>query len=328
MSLAQKIDFAQLMPSVATLLLGDPNGRMSRFPHDMRFGTRGSISINFEKGIFHDHEANEGGGVLDLIKHMSGRSSGEAMAWLRRQGLLSSFLPSPTLKAAGSASSFTNGDARRIVETYPYSDREDAMLFEVVRFEPKDFRQRRPGPGGNWIWNLDGVPRVLYRLPAVIEAVRQGRTIYICEGEKDVQSICSLGFDATTSPGGAGKWNSIYNETLRDADVVLLPHNDGPGRDHAEAVALALHGVARRLRVLDLSSVWSECPPKGDISDWIRLGGGTAARFGELVDALPTWSAPSPARSRLQPLSLAELFDLEIKQREQILDPIIPERVW
>jgi hypothetical protein len=74
MNLAQKIDFAQLMSSVAPALLGEPNATMSRPPHDVRFGRHGSISVNYDKGIFQDHEANVGGGVLDLIRHKTRRS--------------------------------------------------------------------------------------------------------------------------------------------------------------------------------------------------------------------------------------------------------------
>ena len=37
-----------------------------------------------------------------------------------------------------------NGSPRRIVATYPYHDAAGKVLFEVVRYEPKDFRQRRP----------------------------------------------------------------------------------------------------------------------------------------------------------------------------------------
>jgi putative DNA primase/helicase len=318
--------FPSLMPSVATLLLGEPNAKMSKFPHDMRFGTRGSISVNFEKGIFHDHEANEGGGVLDLIRHKTGRGFSEGMALLRREGLLPAQSHSPGLKANPSIQRSGNSIGRRIVDIYPYRHRDGELLFEVVRYEPKDFRQRRPGPTEGRIWKLDDVPRVIYRLPEVLDAVGNGRTIYICEGEKDVHTVCKLGFEATTCPGGAGKWNSIYNEALRDADVVLLPHNDEPGRAHVEAVALALHGIARRIRVLDIASAWDECAHKGDVSDWVRLGGGTAAQLTELVEALPDWSSPPSRQPRLRPLSLAELFELDIKPREQILDPIIPEK--
>ncbi len=50
--------------------------------------------------------------------------------------------------------------AGRIVATYPYQDETGKLLFEVVRFDPKDFLQRRPDGKGGHIWKLDGVRRV------------------------------------------------------------------------------------------------------------------------------------------------------------------------
>jgi hypothetical protein len=55
--------------------------------------------------------------------------------------------------------------ARREVKAYDYVSEAGELLFQVVRFEPKDFRQRRPDGRNRWVWNLDGTRRVLYRLP-------------------------------------------------------------------------------------------------------------------------------------------------------------------
>src|ERR1700674_2728127 len=52
-----------------------------------------------------------------------------------------------------------NGDtghkARKltVVATYDYSDERGEVLFQVLRFEPKEFRQRRPH-GNGWAWHL------------------------------------------------------------------------------------------------------------------------------------------------------------------------------
>ena len=62
---------------------------------------------------------------------------------------------------------------RRIAEIYDYVDSDGKLLFQVVRYKPKSFRQRRPDPNSSdkWFWDLKGVQRVLYRLPDVLEAV-------------------------------------------------------------------------------------------------------------------------------------------------------------
>jgi len=156
-----------------------------------------------------------------------------------------------------------------IMATYRYADEHGALLFEVVRMQPKSFRQRRPDGRGGWVWNLDGVRRVPYRLPEVAEAAKRGRAAFIVEGEKDADALASVGLTATTCPGGAGKWLGEYAECLRGAHVVVLPDNDEPGRKHAEQVARSLSGVAASVRVVELPDL----PPKGDVSDWLAAGG-------------------------------------------------------
>lgn len=49
---------------------------------------------------------------------------------------------------------------RRIVATYDYRDEQGALLFQVVRYKPKDFRQRRPKPSGGWQWSVEDVRAV------------------------------------------------------------------------------------------------------------------------------------------------------------------------
>jgi hypothetical protein len=103
-----------------------------------------------------------------------------------------------------------NGDARReeevpskprITATYPYTDEDGVVLYEVLRYHPKDFRQRRPDGAGNWVWNTQGVRRVLFHLPQVLPAEH----VVLAEGEKDVLALEGAGFVATTAPGGAGR---------------------------------------------------------------------------------------------------------------------------
>jgi hypothetical protein len=51
-----------------------------------------------------------------------------------------------------------------LVATYSYTDRDKLLLYQVLKFHPKTFRQRRPDGNGGWIWKLED-RRVLYRLP-------------------------------------------------------------------------------------------------------------------------------------------------------------------
>ena len=106
-----------------------------------------------------------------------------------------------------------------VVGAYRYADETGRTLYVKERLEPKRFRQFVPTPGGRQ-WTLNGTRRVLYRLPEVLEAVADGRLIFLCEGEKDTESVRSAGVVATTwtdgawQPGAAPKWRPEYSEQL------------------------------------------------------------------------------------------------------------------
>ncbi|HEX6814197.1 MAG TPA: AAA family ATPase, partial [Gemmatimonadaceae bacterium] len=174
-------------------------------------------------------------------------------------------------------------DRPALATSYDYTDASGALLFQVCRMIPKDFRQRRSDGAGNWIWNLGGLKPVLYRLPDLIEAVALGKIVHIPEGEKDVDRLVSLGLTATTNPMGAGKWRAEYAEPLTGADVVILPDNDEPGRRHAEHISLSLAGIARSVRILQLPNL----PAKGDVSDWLDQGH-TRSELEALAATAPT----------------------------------------
>ena len=173
---------------------------------------------------------------------------------------------------------------KTIVATYDYTDSDEKLLFQVVRYAPKDFRQRRPDGAGGWIYNMQGVETALYRFPDLVYAVAHGVTIFLVEGEKDVHSLERLGLTATTAPMGAGKWRPWYTANLRGAQVIILPDNDVPGHAHANTVAAALAGVAARVAIIQLDGL----PAKGDVSDWIAQGH-TREELEKLAASAPEW---------------------------------------
>lgn len=259
-------ELARIMGAVARDLFGEPNEGLSS-DDELCFGSRGSLKVNLKAGTFFDFEAGAGGGTLDLVMRERHVDKKGALAWLREHKHLA------------------DAAKMKIVARYPYTDSDGKLLYEVVRLDPKDFRQRRPDGAGGWLWKMKGVERVLYRLPSVLAAVEAGAPVYVVEGEKAADALSSLGVAATCSPGGACKWRDIYATVLAGAGVVILPDNDEPGMAHAAQVAKSLRRLASRavsLQVLALPGL----PAKGDVADWIAAGG-TADELARLAAEAP-----------------------------------------
>jgi len=115
---------------------------------------------------------------------------------------------------------------RKIVTTYDYEDEGDSLLYQVVRREPKDFRQRQPDGKGGWIWNMEGVRKVLYGLSELRRRITNPEyrrqhglpdDVFVVEGEKDADRLHARGLTATTNVGGAGKWRDEYARQLVEA---------------------------------------------------------------------------------------------------------------
>ena len=71
-----------LIGHVAALLLGEPNARHSS-ADDVRYGTNGSLSVDLTHNTFFDHEAHEGGGLLDfVVRSNAAKARRDAGAWL------------------------------------------------------------------------------------------------------------------------------------------------------------------------------------------------------------------------------------------------------
>ncbi len=220
------------------------------------------------------------------------------------------------LKALG-----INGTAHKsasIIAVYRYQTAEGRDVREKMRYQPKDFRIRHRDAAGSWVYKAGDAPPVLYRLPEVKAAIAEGRTVFICEGEKDCDLLANAGLVATTNIEGAAKpeqrpkWKREYTAQLSGAArVILLPDNDEPGRAHMAHIAAQLAGKVADLRWLALPGL----PPKGDVSDWLNAGH-SIDEFKALVATAPQQAERDAERRRLN-----DEAGQPGKRREQIQVP-------
>jgi len=189
---------------------------------------------------------------------------------------------------------------RTIVATYPYGDENDKVIYEAVRYDPKDFSQRVPLGNGLYLYKLDGVRRVPYRLTDLLK--RKAReTVFVVEGEKDADALHALGFCATTSAQGAGwEWTPEFVEYFHGSKrVAVIPDCDEgdpikgtrKGREAAASRSRLLRDLCDDVRVIDLAPERSD---GYDVSDWIAEGH-TGGELKAQVESAPRLTAPSNA---------------------------------
>lgn len=168
---------------------------------------------------------------------------------------------------------------REIAATYDYTDETGKLLYQKVRFNPKSFALRFKN-GNKWQWGRNGYRDVLYNLPAVISS----ETVFVLEGEKDVDRLVSWGLVGTTNFDGANippkeepgkesvnvqKWKpDLYNRYLYGKHIILIPDNDVPGESLMKFIYDSLGDNVRSKTILHLPGL-SE---KQDFSDWADMG--------------------------------------------------------
>ena len=178
----------------------------------------------------------------------------------------------------------------KVVAEYIYKNEKGENWHKVQRTDDKKFPQMR-WVNGRW---EKGSPsqeqRILYKLPETLKAKELGETIYFVEGEKDVESLYSIGLNATCNPMGAGKggkWQKQYNEFLKGADVVIIADNDNEitnppyaGQKHAINIYNNIKDITKSVKVVCI-----EGTKKGyDVSDFIA-DGGTAENLKAYVES-------------------------------------------
>ena len=205
----------------------------------------------------------------------------------------------------GTSGGGANGNGKpkgQIVKTYDYRDETGKLLFQVCRMQPKNFLQRRPKLGGGWEWRVKGVRQVVYQLDLLAKA-DLAETVFVPEGEKDVDRLIDLSLLATCNAGGATKgrckWKQPHSECLAGRRVVILPDNDDVGRKHAQKVAASLHSKAASIKIIALPGL----PAKGDVSDWLDAGH-TKDELLELAAAAPEWE---PSEEEGEPYADGEI---------------------
>ena len=224
---------------------------------------------------------------------------------------------------------------REFVAEYHYTDIDGNFLFKKTRWwlpleRRKDFSWSHK-EGGRWVSKRGG-PQVLYNLPAT-----KLDSLYIVEGEKDVETLKAHNLPAVSGADGAGKgkWLPQYTEALKGKEVAIIQDNDKNGKAFALETAQALTGKAKSVKLLDLSRVWPDIPEKGDVSDMLEAMGpveGMRALL-KLTRETPEFMpdvfgraeyTQQPPEKRLESISAAELQKMPLPPVQFIINGLLP----
>jgi hypothetical protein len=202
---------------------------------------------------------------------------------------------------------------REIVARYDYVDEQGEVQYEARKYNDKSFIPYRKIPDGGFKSGLEGVDKIPYNLPDLINSTK----VYICEGEKDADNLAEKLSVLTTTFFGAN-WSDEYAKWFNGKIIRILPDNDEAGIAFAQKVAAGLYNIAKSIRIVILPGLET----KGDVTDWLD-NGGTKTDLNRLCRDTDNWD---PSQVKV-PKFVAELNEkhafIMIEGKSRILNEIV-----
>lgn len=269
-----------------------------------------SAGLSYDKRAFECHGCGIKGDILTACNIIEGKSI-DGQGFYDTVAYLADKFNIPYETYSGTNGNTNKPKINKTAE-YHYCDENGVLKYKTVRFEWLDNEGKKrkavkpyhvSEKTGKWINDFEGIDRILYRLPEVKEAIKNNDLVFLVEGEKCADILHSLGLTATAIAGGSNAWKKPhtinYITQIANANIIILPDNDNTGNKFGENVAMDINGVVKSLKLIQLTKD-IELPEKGDIEQWLQLGG-TKERLLDLVAKTSVWKSQGDLQNELPP---------------------------
>jgi len=207
-----------------------------------------------------------------------------------------------------------NGHRSEPIAVFTYTTHEGEVVYQACKMPDGTFKLRRPDPqhADRWIWNMQGVTKVLYNLPELLGA----HLVLYIEGEKDVETCRGWDLTATTHVGGAKAFRPEHARQLKQAMapegwVAVLRDEDEPGIALQRQVLAACHAEGLHVKQIILPGLVAGSG--ADVTDW-RVLGYSKTELLALIAATEEWTP--------------EAVDIEAELQGEAPDAEAPADEW
>jgi hypothetical protein len=290
---------AENLPKIQNVTAALQMQPTSQSPNELRFRSKGSLSLNTLDHTWFDHEAGTGGGVFALVEHLGkANSPAEAAAWCKEHGILTNETSGAPLyhETKGIKLHGARIEGKAVVVSMRYADGQHAGEQSIWPNSNKKFTKSMKTKGAHAV--LGG---------------NVGGVTYLCEGWATAASAT----EATDRPAvfcGSAKNLPIVAAALQekypDAEFIVAADHDKAGIDAAEATGLP----------------WTVPSQVGH--DWndVHQALGLEAVAGEIQGNVVQPSAkPKQCQGAMKLLTAKQLNSLELPDLSYIIQDILPD---
>ncbi len=261
-----------------------PNGK--RKGRELR---EGYVSINLDRGVWHDHYSGEGGDLVDFIAQREGTDVRGVVDWLSSEGWIQ---PSPRQDlAAGNTVPprkwfYSKGQEIEIEpldepRLHVYRRADGLPVLVMARYLTAAGKELRPFTWRDGGWDVGGTRGMwlpLYNLPQLVKEA--ARAVLVVEGEKAAEAAAQLpklsGYVVTCPVGGSNPRKEVdWSPLSSDRIVHVSGDADRPGRSFMRKVCeLVPHAQIIRPERLYRALGGEGDPPDGwDVADAVSSPG-------------------------------------------------------
>ena len=248
------MDWVEIARPIAIELLGEPTSKKS---DEWRWGRKGSLVLNLESASWYDHEADQGGGIIDLINY----KGGDVVKILEPYNVDQIKIPQPTKpKTMRLFNREQMINLFREAELHvKYSDD-----FMVMRFPTDHFIKQKYAPftrhGAEWSMKRpEGI------LPIYVSDKDKDSHVIIVEGEKAMKGGESIyKGDVCCHHGGVSNWQNCDWSKLKDRKAYIFPDNDEAGKKFAHELKEHLNDICESVDVIKIPRAFKD---KDDLWD-------------------------------------------------------------
>ena len=248
------VDWVEIAQPIAIELLGEPTSKKS---DEWRWGRKGSLVLNLESASWYDHEADQGGGIIDLINY----KGGDVSKLLEPYNVDQIKIPQtakPKVMRLFNREQMIN--LFREAELHvKYSDD-----FMVMRFPTDHFIKQKYAPftrhGAEWSMKRpEGI------LPIYVSDRDKYSHVVIVEGEKAMKGGESIyKGDICCHHGGVSNWQNCDWSKLKDRKAYIFPDNDEAGKKFAHELKEHLNDICDSVDVIKIPRAFKD---KDDLWD-------------------------------------------------------------
>jgi hypothetical protein len=212
------------------------------------------------------------------------------------------------------------GQSQEIEAIYDYKDEKSEVLYQVVRFAGKKFRQRHVDKDGKEAWNLEGVRRIPYNLPELL-ALSDDDAVIMTEGEKDADILRKHGLIATSHKN----WRPEFNYLFTGRNAIICQDHDQAGVAHAQRAVDLIHRDAKDIKIIDCFSN-EDLPEKHgkDVADFLENH--PFEEFVKLMQDTAVYEPISQSQTikEFDGFSVINMADVTAKEISWLWKPFIP----